>query len=126
MNLVVNQAATRALKAKRLSTYWTGTDAEVFPPSRLSMNLSMSLLCDSLASISVPGLLMTSSGRKLQAGGVMWSLLNLFRCLSRLRLSAALLVVNETITLLVSQGRGNEAHTVPRNFFQRSSSEWQN
>jgi hypothetical protein len=27
------------------------------------------------------------------------------------------LVVNETITLLVSQGRGDEAHTVPRNFF---------
>jgi hypothetical protein len=36
------------------------------------------------------------------------------------------LVVNETITLLVGQGRGDEAHAVPRNFFQRSSSEWQN
>jgi hypothetical protein len=27
------------------------------------------------------------------------------------------LVVDETITLLVSQGRGDEAHTAPRNFF---------
>jgi len=36
------------------------------------------------------------------------------------------LVVSETMTLLVSQGRGDEAHTVPVTFFQGSSSEWQN
>jgi hypothetical protein len=78
----------------------------------------MSVLRDSLASISVPGLLMTSSGRKLQACGVMWSLLNLFRCLSKVASERGFgLVVNETITLLVSQGRGDEAHTVSRNFF---------
>jgi hypothetical protein len=30
------------------------------------------------------------------------------------------------ITVLVSQGQGDEAHTPPRNFSHRSSSEWQN